>query len=248
MLSIRLIRPVISDTPDSVIEDEVSRFLPEGVCVFAERIARGPRSIESQIDVAEAAEEVVKVARRAEAQGFHAAAIYCFADPGLEAARESTRIPVTGAGESSMLVAASLGVSFSVITVLGSLVGNICNTASRLGLSRRLASVRSVDIPVLGLDDRDRLLQALEREALLSVENDSAHVLILGCTGMTGTANALEQRLIASGHSVPVVDPAGACVLWAQMLAGLGLCHSRRTYWNRFVTEKQNVEQFQGKR
>ncbi len=237
MLNIRLIRPVISEIPDSVIEAEVSRFLPEGVQVLAERIGRGPRSIESQADVVEAAGEVVKVARRAEEQGFDAAAIYCFADPGLEAVRECTRIPVAGAGESSMLVAASLGISFSVITVLGSLVGNIYNTASRLGLSHRLASIRSVDIPVLELDDRDRLLQALEREALRAVAKDRAHVLILGCTGMTGTANALEQRLIDSGHSVPVVDPAGACILWAQMLAGLGLCHSRKTYWYTFVEQ-----------
>ena len=45
----------------------------------------------------------------AEKEGYRAAIIGCFGDPGLIAARELASIPVLGPGESSLAVASSLG-------------------------------------------------------------------------------------------------------------------------------------------
>lgn len=220
----------MSAIPDEDIVAEVTSVVHPGLVVHAERLEEGPRSIESQSDVARAAAGVVELVRKAEAQGYHAAAIYCFADPGLEAARECVSIPVVGAGESSLLIASSLGVRFTVVTVVRNLTTCIYNTAARLGLRDRLASVRWVGIPVLELGDRARLWEALRREALAAVRSDGAHCLVLGCTGMVGVAKDLEEFLRQELFDVPVVDPATACVAWGEMLARLRLRHSKLTY------------------
>ncbi|MGB9868015.1 MAG: aspartate/glutamate racemase family protein [Bacillota bacterium] len=229
----KLIRPVVSATPDEQIVaevSEVSEVIHPGLIVHAERLKEGPSSIQSQSDAALAAPGVVQLALKAQDQGYHAAAIYCFADPGLEAARERVNIPVAGAGESSLLIASSLALKFSVITVLGSLEACIYNTASRLGIKDRMVSVRWVGIPVPELGDRTRLMEALRREALDAITKDGAHCVVLGCTGMAGVAYTLEAMLLEEGFKVPVVDPAVVCVSWGEMLARLQLKHSKLTY------------------
>jgi len=229
-MRILLIRPIVSEVPDSVVEREVAGLSRVGLSIEARRLNTGPPAVEDHVTATEAARGVVELARAAEAEGYDAAAIYCFADPGLEAARQTVRIPVAGAGESSILIASSLGTTFSVVTVVDGLVSTIYNTVSRLSLGGRLASIRSVGIPVLELGDAARLEAALQREAVKAVEEDGAHVVVLGCTGMTGAAADLRSFLEDRGFRIPVVDPAQACVKWAEMLAGLGLTHSAKTY------------------
>ena len=73
--------------------------------------------------------------------------------------------------------------------------------------------MRAVEIPVLELEhDQNRLVQSLADEAQLAVEQDGAHVMIFGCTGMIGAAQAVEEELAARGYpDVPVIDS----MVWA---------------------------------
>src|SRR5579875_2446017 len=104
--------------------------------------------------------------------------------------------------------------------------------AGRYGLRERLASVRSVGVPVLALhEDPDRVVAALTEEGLRAVRDDGAHVLILGCTGMLGAAERVSDGLAARGLAgVPVIDPLPVTLAVAAVLARGGLAHSRRTY------------------
>lgn len=131
-----------------------------------------------------------------------------------------------------MHLAAMLAHRFSVVTVLDHLEPQFANHAKIYGVAEKLASVRSVSIPVLDLEaDEDRLIDALTTQSALAVERDGAHAIIFGCTGMLGVAGAVEQALETRGIvGVPVLDPLVVTLKMAEALVDLGLSHSKRTF------------------
>ncbi len=195
-------------------------------------IARGPASIESAFDEALAVPDTLAQIIEAERDGADAVVVNCMGDPGVKAGREAVDIPVIGPCEASMHLAAMLGHTFSVLTVLARLRTQFENQAKVYGLREKLSSVRSVEIPVLDLDaDRPWMEDALVDEAQHAVECDGAHVLIFGCTGMIGSAERVQRGLAARGYGdVPVIDPMVAAIGLAESLVGMRLSHSKRTY------------------
>lgn len=195
-------------------------------------LEHGPASIESEYDEMLAAPQTVARIIEAERDGMDAVIINCMGDPGMLAGREVVSIPVIGPCEATMHVASMLGHTFSVITVLEYLRPMFENRASIYGLRDKLASVRAVEIPVLELEsDHHRLVQSLADEAQAAVDNDGAHVMIFGCTGMLGTAEAVEQELAARGYEhVPVIDSMVWAIKMAEAIVDMGLRHSKRTW------------------
>src|SRR5687767_4038097 len=102
--------------------------------------------------------------------------------------------------------------------------------ARRYAIDRRVGPVRVVDLPVLGLADREVLLGRFFEQAAAAVSGGEADVIVLGCTGMLGVAAGLRARLAAEGLAVPVIDPTGAAVTWLEGCVRLGLTPSRTTY------------------
>jgi allantoin racemase len=140
-------------------------------------------------------------------------------------------IPVIGPCETSMHFASMLGHRFSVIGVLEVDIRSFHDQARRAGLESKLASVRALNIPVLELEDRDRAVRALVEESIKALRQDGAHVIIFGCTGMAGMAEAVEEGLRQKGITdVSVIDPARLALKVAEALADMGLSHSKRTY------------------
>lgn len=192
---------------------------------------KGPASVESRYDEALAVPDVLAKIVQAEKEDVDVVISNCMADPGVEAGRELVSIPVLGPAEISMHMAAMLGRNFSVVTILDRLTPSFHNIAGRLGLTRQLASVRAVNIPVLELVDRDRAVSALIDQSVRAVRDDGAHVIIFGCTGMTGLAKRVEDGLREHGiFDVPVIDPVVLTLKVAEALADLGLSHSKRSY------------------
>src|SRR4051812_10370350 len=111
----------------------------------------GPASIESEFDEAIALPDTIAKILQAEREGADAVVIDCMGDPGMSAGREVTSIPVLGPAHTSMHVAALLAHSFSIVTVLDSVIPMLEDLATKYGLRDKLVSVRSVDIPVLEL-------------------------------------------------------------------------------------------------
>jgi allantoin racemase len=201
------------------------------VTVEMVEIDTGPASIECEFDEALAVPGTVAKVIEAERDGVDAVVIDCMGDPGLRPARECVSIPVVGPAETAMHIAAMLGHSFSVITVLENIRPMLENQAAVYGLPGKLASVRSVDIPVLELEsDLDRVKRALTQQAVIAVEQDGAHAIIFGCTGMLGCAEAVRAGLLSRGLDVPVIDPVPAAVRFAVALIHSGLSQSKRTY------------------
>ena len=93
-----------------------------------------------------------------------------------------------------------------------------------------MTQIRVVDAPVLSIDGDPGLIDRMHAQARDLIDRDLVDVLVLGCTGMLGLAQKLQDRLRAEGPFVPVVDPTGAAVLALDSAVRLGLRPSRTAY------------------
>jgi allantoin racemase len=228
-MRIHLITPIVTEGIRTL--DDVAVLNSADLSITQSLIATGPVSIECEFDEAMAVPGIVAEALAAERSGADAIIIDCMGDPGLKAAREVVSIPVLGPSETSMHLAAMLGHTFSVVTVLDSVVPMIENLAKVYGTSSKLVSVRVINIPVLELEAApEKLTQELAKASLAAVKNDGAHAIVLGCTGFLGCAEAIDTALRAEGFNLPVIDPIPATVCIAAGIVRAGLTHSKRTF------------------
>ncbi len=116
-------------------------------------------------------------------------------------------------------------VNMAVIVELSHTVPRVWRTVKLMGLTEKVASVRSADIPVLEMGDRERLRDAILRASEAAIEADRADVLVLGCGSMFGVREEIERR-----YKVPVVEPGLAALKLLESLLALGLSHSKRAF------------------
>ena len=189
-------------------------------------IEKGPASIESAYDEEIAAPFILEKVKEAEEKGFDAVIIDCMGDPALRASREMVNIPVIGPCQASLAIASTICDKFSVVTVLKRLLPLFWRNVKEYGFEAKVASVRSVDVPVLELEEkRDQVKEALVAESKEAIEKDEAGAIILGCTGMIGMAKELQEAL-----GVPVIDPSVASLKLAESLVDMKISHSRLAY------------------
>ena len=191
-------------------------------------IESGPRSIESSYEEYLSVPGTVERAIQAEKEGYDGLILGCFGDPGLNALREMVNIPVVGPVETAMHVASMLGRKFSIVTVLDSVVPSLERLAKVIGLDRRLASVRAVNIPVLELrhnieSTTARMTEASQR----AIMEDSADVIVLGCMSM---AFMEVSEMMKKVLGIPVVNPALVSLKVLEGLVQAGLSQSKRAY------------------
>jgi allantoin racemase len=230
-MKIRVIEPVITKGLEGNSLEELGPLARPDTELSAVSLDAGPASIESTYEASLAAPNVVNKIVEAEKEGVDAVISNCMDDPGVEAAREMVSIPVIGPCETSMHFATMLGHRFSIIGVMEADERPFHDHARKAGLEDRLASVRAINIPVLELEDRERAVRALVEQSVNAVREDGAHVIVFGCTGMAGMAQAVEDGLRERGiTNVPVIDPAKLAFKIAEALADMGLSHSKRTY------------------
>lgn len=229
-MHIRVIVPVLGDDLlDHVIEEAQGWAGPE-TTVDAVSLTRGTASIESEYDEALAAPGILDRVVEAKADGVDGVFITCFGDPGVHAAREIIDVPVVGGYEPAMLTAMSLGEKIGIVTVLPNVLPMLHSLSRRYGIDNRVGAIRVIDLPVLGLEDRQTMVDRLYEQSLDLIRTNEADVLVLGCTGMLGVVKELMDKLSAAGHRVPIVDPTGAAITWLEGSHRLGVFPSRTTY------------------
>lgn len=188
----------------------------------------GPSSIESAYEEALCVPAGLDLIKSVAEEGADAVIIGCAGDPGLEAARELVSIPVIGPGEASVLLAASLGHRFSVVGVFDGMGATYRLQAFKAGCLDKYASMRASNVAVLDLmNDREKSLSRIIAAGRQAIEQDGADTLILGCMTMSflGVEEAVSAEL-----GVPVINAGRAALKHAEMLAGMGISHSRRAY------------------
>jgi len=229
-MKIKVIVPITTKGFIDPTREEAEKFASKGTEIDVECIKYGTASIESAYDEMLDAPGIIKVAEKAQADGFDGVFIDCMGDPALDAVRERLDIPAVGPARATMIYAADLAHKFSIVTVLENVIVLEENLALLLGVRDKLASVRSVEIPVLGLEDKEKLVSALANESLKAIEEDGAHAIIFGCTGMLGVADSISNALKKKGYEVPVIDPVAVAIKYLETLISLGLMQSKKTY------------------
>ncbi|RLI33836.1 hydrogenase expression protein HupH [Candidatus Bathyarchaeota archaeon] len=190
---------------------------------------RGSATVESYYDEYVGAMDMVEKALRAKEEGFDAIVINCFMNPMMEGLRELLDIPVVGAGEAAVHMASMLGDNFSIIDPGPPHQTYSHRVAAAAGLLHKLKSVRYLNLGVAGLgQDFETVLGLIVEEAVKAVEEDGAHVIVFGCTGMRRYAERLAEEM--EKYGVPVVEPITAAVNVAEILVRLRLRQSKVSY------------------
>ena len=229
--SVRLLdlNPIMDDS----IQDDfeyIGKYLLPSTIIETRQVENGPFTIESEVDEAHAAYEVVKVCVQAEKDGFDGIFVNCFGDPGVRAAREAVNIPVFGGFEPVMYLTMGLADNIGIVTVTDSVVPMIRGNVAKAGLENRVVCIRTVDIPVHDLFDVEKLILDLTNQSILAIEEDGAEAIVLGCTAMVDVAERVAENLLARGKNIPVAEAAQAALTLLELHSRMGLRQSRITY------------------
>jgi allantoin racemase len=208
-------------------QDYLQRHAAPDTEIKMQSVPSGYPSIESERDVVVVAPHLLSGMQKAEAEGARAGIIGCFSDPGLDAMRETVKMPVVGPGQSAVALAMQLGESYSILSPLDSSAKRALPRLRGQGLTERLASIRGVGVSVVGLTQGDNTAWERIVETGRRCIDDGADVLVMGCMSMAfmGIERELSDRL-----AIPVVSPVLAALKTTEMLLDLNLFHSRAAW------------------
>lgn len=141
--------------------------------------------------------------------------IGCFGDPGLEALRMCSPVPVTGLAEASFIAAARLG-RFAIVTGGRAWEPILRRLALTSGFGEQIASVHAVELQGDQLAaDRPRALSLLTQACNDVIARQGVQSVILGGAGVAGIAAEIQRDV-----AIPMIDSVQAGVSWA-----LEQCH-----------------------
>ncbi|MFO7927057.1 MAG: aspartate/glutamate racemase family protein [Halobacteriota archaeon] len=221
-IRIKAINPNTTLEMTENIGRQIRRYTSDDVEVEAVSPEKGPISIESYYDDFLAVPGVLEEILSAD-DDVDAFINACWGDPGIDACREVTEKPVVGIAEASMYTANMLGANFSVATILPRARDFIEERIKTTGLWGQCASVRCTELTVVETEEtRNAAEEALYDAAVTAIEEDGAEAICLGCAGMGGLDEPLEERL-----PVPVIDSVAAAGVITEGMVRLGKTTSK---------------------
>lgn len=228
MSEILWVNPVQGDTFDDEVCLLVDAVRSANHALRVRHLDVGPPHLEYHLYEHEAFSPMLEHFRQAERDGCGAGIIGCFYDGGLRELREGLTMPIVGMGEAAMLLAATLGHRFSIIVGRRKWIPKMTDNAVLLGLDRRLASFRSVEMGIPEVvADHELFLERVLDEGRRAVEEDGAEVIVLS----EHTSPEFNERARRE-LPVPFVDPGVACWKWAELMADVygrfGLTHCQQ--------------------
>ena len=218
MTKILFIDPVGTNLFDQPIKEYLETAKRPETQVDVVSLQRGPMHLEYHYYEALVLADTLHAVRKAELDGYDAAVIGCFYDPGLLEAREITeRLVVTAPAEAAMHIATTLGHTFSILVGRRKWIPKMHENVVKYGFSDQLASFKSLDMGVYDFQkDPAKTAQRMRDAAREAVEVDGAEVIILGCTIEFGFYKELQEEL-----GVPVIDAILAPFKYAEFLTEL---------------------------
>ena len=187
-----------------------------------------PLSVESLAEMELAATGILERVVESEIEGADAVIIWGGHDPSLTAAREMTNIPILGPGMASMYLASALSERFGLLVQVPEVIGIARRQVRDLGLQDKCAGIHPVGIPVLKLGKPESFGKVRET-AIKAIEN-GADAICFGCMALNDHAPRLSESLAEPHPGVLVIHPGMAAIRLAELLVGMGLTHSKRSY------------------
>ena len=178
------------------IQATAENFVGKRLEVLSLPTKGAPLFIETREDEALAALGMIRLVRENDTK-CDAFIIACHCDPNLDIIKEITEKPVIGIGEASMRLACMLGHRFAIIQTTKESVPIKEALVRKYQLEDFLASVRAPEVGIAESPDEEKYLSA----ARAAMAEDRADVIILGCAGLTGLDNRMQDEL-----GVPVLD------------------------------------------
>lgn len=216
MADILLINPNASQAATDMMVAIAAATLPAGVHIEGRTALAGPTMIVDATELGAAALELQRTWQRANEgpnPAWSGVIVSAFGDPGIEALRASTDLPVTGICEASLLEASQGGRRFGIATVTPDLVALIQQKVDRLGLGALYTGIRlTPGEPRALAADPDALQAALAIAVNECITLDGAEAVVIGGGPLAQAAAQLQDR-----YGVPVIEPIPAAV--RQLLA-----------------------------
>jgi Asp/Glu/hydantoin racemase len=174
--------------------------------------------------------EILYMIMQAEREGYDAALIACYHDPSLMAARQAVDIPVVGFGESSMLLALTMGRKFGLFCPSPLGVPDFEDRVAQYGLKERCVGVVPGYLPAAeqeaAMIDAGAAIDEFTSAARELIAR-GAEVIIPGCGLVApcvrfapGCASCYPNG-ITEIDGVPIMDLYGASVQMAETLVAL---------------------------
>ncbi len=220
-MKILVVNPNSTTSMTQKVARSARQVAQAGTEILAVNPLEGPASIQGYLDVAHCVPHLLETISHH--QGVDGIVIACFDDTGLDAARCAVEVPVIGIGEAAFHAASLLACKFSVVTTLRRSVPGIEANLLRYGLDRRCVRVRASEVPVLDLEKNDpSTLERIESEIRLSLDQDGAEAIVLGCAGMASLAKRLSDKF-----GVPTLEGVTCATVFIESLVTLGLRTSK---------------------
>lgn len=237
-MKIKIIVPLATDEYNAGVKEEVDTVKAPDCTISIENLKKGPQSIEGRYDEFMAGPDIVKIACKAQDQGFDGIVIDCFGDPLVPVVRELVDIPVIGGFAGALMAASMICQKFSIINVLDRVVAMNRTLVRDYGMAENIASMPVIGMPVKQLKDKEKLTERLVAVSLEAIETHGAQAIVLGCTGMLDVARVVARLLKEKGKPAPVIDPTTTAVTMLESLIRNGLSQSRLAY---FKPEEQKA-------
>lgn len=192
-----LINPNTSDEITESIRQLALAEIGDRATLTAVTAPFGARYIASRTAVAIAAHAVIDAYAEATAEGtaFDAVVVACFGDPGIDALREITDIPVLGFADGGLISAAAQPGPFAIATIGESWRDMLEELTLRRGLSDRLAGIILIDESGRAPELAGPMITEAAR--LLGVDR-----VIVGGTGLIPILDQIADKM-----DIAVVDP-----------------------------------------
>lgn len=167
--------------------------------------------------------QVVENAMQAEREGYDAVAISCFLDPGLEEARSVVDIPVVSSCETALLISSAVGRAFGLLTIDEAMAVVLRELVRRYSFVDRVTTVEALQ-PAITEYEFDAAFAGSPAFARRFSEQAARLVaagsdVIIPAEGVVNTVLVGNEVQEVSG--VPVLDPYGALLAFAEMLVQL---------------------------
>lgn len=203
-MRILIINPNTSQQVTQMLHGHLRDRLPQDWSLDCCTARFGGAYISSETGYAIAAHAVLD-AWAAAGEGAGRIFIGCFGDPGLEALREASGLPVIGLAEAAMLEAAAKG-RFAIVTGGERWRAILQRRAQAAGVAERLAGIHILqETGAELLADPVRALALLDAASREVVGSTGAEVVLIGGAALAGMGEALAACL-----PFPVIDNVSA--------------------------------------
>lgn len=222
MSKLLIVNPNTSQLMTQAIKETAQKVVNSETQVDVIMALRGPEALESFYDYSLATYGVITTLKQLNINDYDGLLLACFGDPGLYALKEILSIPVVGIAEASMAFSLLLGSSFAIIAASEKAVPMMKDMVRQYGVSDRCSGVFPLGLPVLDLEKDEEHTTDILIEVGKKAVNNGADVLLLGCAGLTGFSDKIEDAL-----GVTVIDPITAGIKALEAIVNAGMKISR---------------------